>query len=67
MKDRSLQDEIEIVSAELANAKNAIGRIMARSDSPAFREGYDFVGAIFENVETSASVLTLTRTPSFSC
>lgn len=67
MKDRSLQDESEIVLAGLANAKNAIGRIMAKSDSHVFREGYDLIEAISENVKTSASVLTpLTRTQTFS-
>lgn len=66
MKDRSLQDGIEIVSAGLASVKKATDRIMAKSDSPAFREAHDLLDAISENVETSASTLTPTRTQTFS-
>lgn len=63
---RSLQDEIEIVSAGVAGLKNAAERIMAKSDDPAFREAYNSLGTISENVETSALMLTPTRTQTFS-
>jgi hypothetical protein len=64
--NRSLQAEIEIVSEGLASAKNAIGRIMAKSDSHVFRKGYDLIDAIYKNVDISASVLTPpTRTQTF--
>lgn len=66
MTDRSLQHGIDIVSEGLASFKKATDRIMAKSDSPAFREAHDLLGVISENVETSASVLTPTRTQTFS-
>lgn len=66
MKDRSLQDGIESVSAGLASVKKATDRIMAKSDSLAFREARDLLGAISENVETSALSLTPTRAQTFS-
>ncbi len=64
--DRSLQDGIENVSAELASIKKATDRIMAKSPSPAFRQARDCLGVLSEKVETSASVLTPTRTQTFS-
>ena len=64
--DRSLQDGIEFVSARLASVKKATDSIMAISDSPAFQEAHDLLGTISENVETLASVLTPTRTQTFS-
>lgn len=66
MTDRSLQGGIDILSEGLASVKKATDRIMAKSDSSAYRQARDLLGAMSENVETSASVLTPTRTQTFS-
>lgn len=63
---RSLRDEIGIVSAAVAGLKNAAGRIMEKSGDPAFREAYNSLGTISENVETSALMVTPTQTQTFS-
>ena len=66
MADRSLQAEIEIVTAGLASIEKANDGIIAISPSPAFRQARDCLGVLSEKVETSASVLTPTRTQTFS-
>lgn len=66
MPDRSLQYEIDIVSEGLASVKKATDRILVKSNNPVFREAHNLLETISENVETSASVLTPTRTQTFS-